>query len=735
MLIQVPEKRVIGRDPAIRDLIKHFDEEGRINNLGALTRKELSVIANETRKCRQDFSYASRNYFWIIDKKRNDYLFTLWESQELILDEMRKLRDRGLAQKLIILKARQLGCSTLIEALIAWRTMFFTNTNAIVVSAEPDHAAYLFAIMLHIYDQMPWWLKPDISSRKQEDGLLFDNPNPEERRLSPGLKSMISVQAATQMSGIGQGRTINAAHVSEYCDMDQDKAQEMIEGDLGNALADGPQTFAILESTGKGAGSYSHRLWRTNVELRENADWTPIFLPWFFDKKHVMAPDKGWRTAKPEQDMALKVASEWVRCDNVQCGAWREKFDRSVSIEGIDCPVCQLGSLKTFYLGDEQLRWMEYKRKNAEKDIKSMKTLREEQATTAEEAWQISGYSVFPFEVQEWVNLCVKNPIAEGNLDLNGQFHGVKKHATEDANATCWCEGCTADHTSDPAPLRIWEWAIPGYDYVIGADVSEGLGGESDYSVGVINRVGKAPNPDVQVGVYRSNTIDPISFAKPLTQMGMMYNEGMLSIEYNKFDSCANTARFQLQYPNLFQWKHLDSTSPRASKIHWYTTMTTKPRLWQTMVKFLRERLYIIQDSVTANEMKTFQKDDFDDRSGSAGFGFYDDALITSMIALYTAHETDFDENLGYIPIRKTREEVRGAFPWEMTCTRCGHTWGSGNPNGEWNCPNKDCGCRIHRAVRTTVAETSAPIAKWEEMAVTSGGGMAENGEIDYDYL
>lgn len=724
------EGRKTGRDPAIAEIIKHFDQPEKVGNLGALSRKEIEVIAGETRKCRKDFNYAARNYFWIIDKKRNDKLFTLWESQELILDEIRKLRDQGRSQKLMILKARQLGCSTLIEALVAWRTMFFSNTNAIVVSNRPDHASYLFAIMLHIYDQMPWWLKPDIASRKQEDGLLFDNPDPDQRRTSPGLKSMISVQAATQMSGIGQGITINAAHLSEYSDWDQDKAQECIEGDLGNALADGPQTFAILESTGRGAGSYSHRLWRKNVELKERADWVPVFLPWFFDRRHVMAPASGWKIQLPERDMSIRIASEWVRCDG--CGAWRESMDRGVSLVDFACQACTAGILRTYQLADEQLCWMEWRRMNAEKDVKSLKTLREEQSSTAEESWQISGYNVFPTEVQSWVNNCVRPPIAEGDLDAQGKFHGVKSRGDI---VTCWCDGCTVDHTYDGAPLRIWEWPMPNYDYVIGADVSEGLSGESDYSVGCINRVGKAPSADVQVAVYRSNTIDPIAFAKPLTQMGKMYNEAMLSIEYNKYDSCANTARFQLQYPNLFQWKHLDSTNPRATKVHWYTTMTTKPRLWQTMVKFLRERLYVIQDEVTANEMKTFQKDDFDDRSGSAGFGFFDDCLISAMIALYTAHETDFDENLGYIPIRKTREEIRGAFPWEMECTRCGATWGSANPNSEWNCPNEDCGCRIHTAKRTGVEESLPAKVDWNDMGKTAEEMAAEGSELDYEMM
>ena len=95
--------------------------------------------------------------------------FSLW----LLTHTIYRIKNRGKAQKLQIIKARQLGCSTLIEGLIAWRSMYFPNTNAMVVSHVPRHASYLFGIMLHIYDQLPWWMKPMISSRKEELGPQY----------------------------------------------------------------------------------------------------------------------------------------------------------------------------------------------------------------------------------------------------------------------------------------------------------------------------------------------------------------------------------------------------------------------------------------------------------------------------------------------------------------------------------------------------------------------------------
>ncbi len=105
------------RDPGVDELVRYFDHEKKKYQYGALTTKDLRVIADEADKCRKDFEYAARNYFWIVSKYKQDILFKLWPSQELILDKLHSLKAKGRAQKLQILKARQLGCSTLVEAM------------------------------------------------------------------------------------------------------------------------------------------------------------------------------------------------------------------------------------------------------------------------------------------------------------------------------------------------------------------------------------------------------------------------------------------------------------------------------------------------------------------------------------------------------------------------------------------------------------------------------------------
>ncbi len=841
-------------DRAVQDLIEYFDEERRRYRWDALTSREIEVITNEVRKCRASFEYAARNYFRITDKYRREVPFRLWESQELILEKLNELRAKGRPQKLMILKARQLGCclaphtpvlnpdlswreldsvvegdhlvgavlieeadiiiptravveavrrlrrdayrislangrsliataehrflvrkardgsvgwyalnepigvgdeicyiaewmaralavaprpwfdvdiadenhppqwvpitavkelgerevidiqtssgtfiadgfvshnSTLIEALIAWRTMFFENTEALVVSVDKSHSGYLFDIMLYIVDRMPWWLRPQIASRRFEDGLWFANPDPEERRYRPGLNSRVVVQAANQYSGIGQGRRINAAHISEGANWNQRIHRMAMEGDLAYALVDSPDTIAVWESTAKGAGTYTERLWLSMVKLGENAEWYPLFLPWFLEKRRVMAPPEGWEIPDKERALAERVADDWCRCDNADCGAVRQNHPmKGVTLVGTTCPSCNTGTLVPYRLSREQLCWIWHQRINKEeKGLDAVKELRAEMCSTPEEAFQIHGIHVFPEECWEWVRSNVSSPISIGDFDEKGNYHGY-----DPRRGRCYQTWCAKDHLDDlVGNMEIWEFPEPGAEYVVGVDVAEGnLGPDSDYSVAFVNRVGRNGEPEAQVAMYRTREIDPVTFARFVTWIGYMYNTAMLSIEYNGIGAaCADTVRVNLAYPNLYRWKHLDSDRMDSNKWHWMTQYNTKPKLWQMAVRWLMSRMWVVRSAVFYEEMIRFQKEDYSDRSASAEEGWHDDVLMAGMIALYTAHDTDTEDVVRAAMSAKATVPM-GTGSWRMSCQRCNHTWRVERVDNERECPN--CG-------------------------------------------
>jgi len=667
------------QDREVAELIEHLKQPDKFENPYSLTKSEERTILKEISFCRNDFIYAARNYFYITTKQLRTELFSLWPSQELILEKILEIKAKHRPQKVYICKARQLGCSTLIEALVAWRTMFFENVNALVVSYDKSHASdVLFPIMCSIYDNMPWWLRPMCAQRKADELLYFDNPKPEFRGIeSPfrGLGSRVYVKGA--MSNPGQGVRLSAVHVSEIADYEDKIAKSIVDEDMTNALVEDENTFAILETTAKGANRYAHKLWKRCMELvgSDNAEWEPLFFPWFFENTRIRPVPVNWKVDKPEHRMRELVQSEWLKCDNPDCLQYHPRYVKKTDRNGHTCPTCETGILYPYSLTGEQLCWYQHRRINAERDEDSMKKLRQEQAVSGEEAFQISGYSVFNPKCLEFANFCKRSPIAEGDFDNAGKFHGcnTNKEKNDIGFHPCYQEDCNLDHTYDDAPLKVWEWPIPGSEYCVGADVSEGLGGRSAYSVGVAIRYSTTGGADYQVATWRSNTIDPIAYAYKLNFLGLMYNTALMAVECNRYDVCIGTMRFQLGYPNMYRWKHMDSLNVMSNKLGWWTNLSSRPRLWQTFKRWLQQELFYVRSSNLIEEMKNFVKDEEDSYTAGGDQDEYDDECIAVMIALYTAHEADWNDSLGMIAPKAELTEEDAAY--HLRCMNCNRKW------------------------------------------------------------
>ena len=667
------------QDKEVLELIVHLNQPEKYDNWSALSESEYRAIENEIRHCRKDFIYASRNYFWISNKQLGDQLFSLWPTQELILEKLLEIKAKGLPQKLLIIKARQLGCSTLIEALIAWRTMFFQNVNALVVSTDREHAAdVLYPIMQIILDRMPWWLQPATAMRKADSGLWFTNPDESARKIDPGQNSRVYVKGATSTTGVGQGIRLSAVHYSEFADSPDEVAKSIIDEDMVNALVETADTFAILESTAKGANRYAHRLWKRNVELAEECEWWPLFFPWFFEASRTRIVMPGWRIEEHERLMRERIERDWVACNHPECKQFHNRYIHTFDRSGIICPTCETGTLSPYILTDEQAAWMQHRRKNAAKDEESTKKLAQEMASTAEESFQISGYQIFGGHAQEWVNSTVRSPIYEGFFDPVGNFHACNMNSAQRNETRCFApcihSGCQQNHWWDEKPLLIWEMPVAGENYVCGADVAEGLGGKADSSVGTVLRLAnRAGAADYQVATWRSNRTDPIQFAYELNFLGRMYNDALMSIELNRYDTTGTYIRFQLQYPNLYRWKHPDSMNVLSNKLGWVTNVASRPRLWQHFKRWCDAHLIYVRSRNAVEEMKNFIKDDYDDTRAGGDHDEHDDEAMALMISLYTGHECEYSDTLGLIPVRT--EVTPETAKLKMKCVTCGHEY------------------------------------------------------------
>lgn len=237
-------------------------------------------------------------YLYIKPKEGNIQLLKLNVMQKKFYDIIKKQMQEGKPVRIIVLKARQLGFSTFIEALIFYFTVCQFAVNSFIVAHKPDSTSAIYDMAKLFYDMLPNEIKPmqQYSNAKQ---LVFDNPskNPIERANNPGLKSSIRVSTADG-DGVGRGMTIHYAHLSEYAFWKSGK-KTILNGIL-QAVPNIPGTMVFIESTANGFEHFK-TLWDEAVEGKNG--FTPVFFAWHDNPSYSM-PYSGFTLTEEEE--ALK---------------------------------------------------------------------------------------------------------------------------------------------------------------------------------------------------------------------------------------------------------------------------------------------------------------------------------------------------------------------------------------------------------------------------------------------
>ena len=179
--------------------------------------------------------------------------------------------------RIIILKARQMGLSTIIQALFFLDTILNEGVNTVIVSHERDSTQRMLARMNNFYE----WMKisfpqiiPEIGKhgRQSVNEIYF-----------PKLNSRIFIGTAGA-DAFGRGDTINNLHLSEVSSYKGRNVEELIKGLVGAVPVKTGRI--IMESTARGIGNLFHESWI------EDSNYYKLFLPWFIHKEYELTKDE-----------------------------------------------------------------------------------------------------------------------------------------------------------------------------------------------------------------------------------------------------------------------------------------------------------------------------------------------------------------------------------------------------------------------------------------------------------
>ena len=240
------------------------------------------IIKDEYLKCAKSSSYFMKKYCMIQHPTKGKIPFHLYPYQEETLQDIQE-NDR-----MVILKSRQLGISTLTAGYSLWLILFHGDKNVLVVAIDQNTSKNLVTKVRVMFDNLPSWLK-----LKQI----------ESNKLSMRLNNGSQIKAVASTGTSGRSEALSLVIIDEAAFVD---GAEELWASLQQTLSTGGR--GIILSTPNGTGNFFHKIW-TKAESGENKFKTKR-LPW------QVHPDRDqvWRD-RQDAELGARLAAQECDCD------------------------------------------------------------------------------------------------------------------------------------------------------------------------------------------------------------------------------------------------------------------------------------------------------------------------------------------------------------------------------------------------------------------------------------
>jgi hypothetical protein len=216
----------------------------------------------------KDFQYFAESFFRIRTKSGSVDKFVLNRAQLYIHARIEaQLKETGKVRA-IILKGRQQGCSTYVQARYFHKTITNRGIKTFILTHEASATKNLFDMTKRYYEYLPAGLIPRANRDSQKE-LKFES-----------IDSGYAIGTAGS-KGTGRSQTVQLLHGSEVSFWPN--AAEHAQG-LMQAVGDQNDTEIILESTANGIGNYFHSVWIAAEQGKSN--FQAIFVPWYWQPEY-----------------------------------------------------------------------------------------------------------------------------------------------------------------------------------------------------------------------------------------------------------------------------------------------------------------------------------------------------------------------------------------------------------------------------------------------------------------
>lgn len=539
-------------------------------------------------RIKYDFEYWAATCATIFDKlSGKEVKFKLRKAQRKLLKVLVDTLFQNKPIRIILLKARQWGGSTLIQLFMAWIQLFHRENWNSVIAAHIEEAARNIRSM--------YTLMAERHPKEIQDVRFkaFEGSSKNKQIVDRGCVIYIGSMERPNSLHSGNYKLVHCSEVGLWKATTERKPSDFVNSFEGSVPLE-PFTVVALESTAKGTGNFFHTTWQGAVR-GENA-YTPIFVAWW------------------EIDMYTKPFASFE--------------EMKMFVESMN-----KNELYMFSLGAtlEGIHWYRDKRMSYENDW----DMQEGFPTTADEAFVTSGRKAHhPLYIKQ-MEMFTKKPefIGEmfadapsGELSINNslQFKEVPKG-------------------------EFWVWKKPDtttlYNnrYVVSLDIG-GSAANADWSViRVLDRLSiKDGGVPEFVATYRFH-MDQDLTAWRAVQVAKWYCDALLVVESNSLQTFQTEGNFTSTvldiiahvYPNLYYRDDPSKIKEGIPLRYGFHTGHNKSEIVSIMTKGLREIGFIERDQRMLDECGWYELK----QNGSYGAidGQHDDIYMSSGINLWVS--------------------------------------------------------------------------------------------------
>ena len=505
-----------------------------------------NAVAWEKLRCRHDFEYWCVRCVHIRDKQTGaEVPFRLNVPQRRVAGILEEDRLAGRPLRLIMLKARQWGGSTLVQMYMAWiQSVHRRNWHSLICAHVKDTSAGIRGMYTKVLDTYPselWEGEAPPAFRPYE--------RTQNIREITGRGCRVTISSAENQDSI-RGSDFAMAHLSEtafWPATPKHTPEDLVRAVCG-AITYEPYTLIAMESTANGVGNFFHREW-LRAENHES-DYHAVFVPW-----HEI---EIYRLPVADSD----VPELWNSLTDYERALWAE--GRTL----------------------EQIAW--YHRKAREHSTADK--MQAEYPGTATEAFASTGCGVFAREHAEKLRAGCRPPVFVGEMgtaglpvaDSRGRLH-IWEHPDADADYVVavdiggrW-EGADfsviAVLTADARPRVVAQWR-----------------GHIDHDLLADSAMSMAAYYNEALLVVESNTLESEASATPDNSLTVL-------------------ERLAAEYGNVYTRQVTDRLTQAVSdRVGFHTNRRTKPLLVSTLIAAVREGGYIERCNDAVDELLTYEQ-------------------------------------------------------------------------------------------------------------------------------